>query len=108
LSTTIKISVSASGNTELVAAQTGRQIRVLNYVIVAAGAVSVKFVSDAATDTDLTGAMPLAANGGVSSAYAPQAESVRECLFRTLYGEALSINLSGAVLVAGHLSYDLY
>ena len=90
------IIASASGATQLVAAVPGKKIRVLSYVIVANGAVNVKFQS---ASTDLTGLLYFAANGG--------AVSGMEGLgcFQTAVGEALNVHLSGNVAVGGHLTY---
>lgn len=92
------IVASASGATQVVAAVAAKRIRVLGYTLVAAGAVTVKFQSNA---TDLTGALPLAANGGVSAAGGPYVPS-----FETAVGDPLNVNLGGAVAVAGHLTYQ--
>jgi hypothetical protein len=90
---TVPIAVS-SGTTELVAAQPGLVISVVSYVIVASGAGTAKF-SDGA---DLTGAMALAANGGVAAN--GQASSP---WFWTGAGSALSIITTATV--NGHLTY---
>lgn len=73
-----------------------KKIRVLKLSLVAGGAVSVKFQSAA---NDKTGLLPLAANGGVADSFCPVG------LFETNAGEALNINLSGAVAVGGYLTY---
>lgn len=99
------INASSSGDNTLLAANANARIRVHAYVIVAAGAVSVTFKSGGST---LTGAMPLAANGGVSSPSAiPTPVEQLACLFFTAKNEALVLNLSGAVAVTGHFSYTL-
>lgn len=93
------ISTAASGGTDLVAAPgASLRIRVLSYVIVAGGTVNVKFTSGTGP-TDITGAMPLVVNAGVA------ASSDRYGLFATAANAKLSINLSGAVQVSGHLAY---
>lgn len=92
-----KISCSSSVANEIVAAVTGHRYRVLNYTLVVTGAVTAKCQS---ASTDLTGPMPFAANGGVSPP-----ESPRFGHFVTAAGEALNLNLGGAVAVAGHLTY---
>ena len=92
------ITASSSGASTLVAAVTSKKIRVISYVVVASAAVNIKFQSHV-TPTDKTGLLYLAANGGVSGAYAPTGH------FETIAGEALDINLSGAVAVGGHLTY---
>jgi len=93
----VSISVSASGNTELVAAVSGRRMRVLTYTIVVESAVDVRFGSGSSA---ITGAMTFGVEAeGVSAAWAPGGH------FQTVAGEALVINLSAAVVVRGHLSY---
>lgn len=93
----IPISTSSSGNTELVAAVAGYPVVVIAYTLVCGDAVNVKF-SDGA---DLTGAMPFAANGGVSAPHN------RDGHFATRPGYPLNLNLSGAVAVAGHLTVKI-
>ena len=92
----VAISASNSGDNTILAGIAGKRIRVLNYLAVAADAVSIKWKSGAGTD--LSGAIPLIANVG---AVCP--EAVLGWL-RTSTGEALVLNLSGAVLVAGHIA----
>lgn len=94
-----KINASSSGNNTLVSAVAARKIRVINYTLVGDGAVDAKFVSDGDSDTDLTGPMAIAAAGGGMVAAAGAG------LFETVRGEALLLNLSGAVEVNGHLAY---
>jgi hypothetical protein len=90
------ISTAASGATQLVAAQGGAlKIKVVSYVLVASSAVTVKFQQGS---TDVTGAMSLAANGGIVVA------SVAH-MFETAANAALNINLGGAVQVSGHIAY---
>ncbi len=90
------ISAASSGDNTVVALVSGKKIRVLSYVLVADGAVTAKFQSDA---TDLTGAMSFAANGGASVPFCPVGH------FETASGVALQLNLGGAVGVRGHLTY---
>lgn len=92
-----KISTGDSGDTALVAAVTGKKIKVTGMFLIAAGAVSVKFKGGA---TDLTGAMAVAANGGFSVM-----SNADNPIFETAAGAALNINLSGAVAVAGAITY---
>jgi hypothetical protein len=98
--TFVPITASAMGVTNLVAAQAGKSIRVLQVMLVSNGAVNVKFQSHV-SPTDLTGLFYLVANTGFSSGYSPVGQ------FQTTSGEALDINLSGAVAVGGYLSYVL-
>jgi hypothetical protein len=94
-----KISVSSSGANTIVAAVTSKKIRVLAWDIVANAAVNFKWQSHG-TPTDLTGLYYMAGQGnGVARAFCPVG------YFETLVGEALDINLSGAVAVGGVLTY---
>lgn len=91
------ISTAASGATTLVAAQgAGLKIKVVSYAVVASGAVTVQFTGTG----NLTGAMSLAANGGLVVAGQPSAH-----LFETAANALLAIVLGGAVQVSGHLAY---
>lgn len=95
------IAVSSSGDNTIVTAVAGKKIRVLGYVLVANAAVNTKWKSGAGTDK--TGLLYNAANGGVS---APVVGDPSEVFwFETAAGEALVLNLSGAVAVGGHVVY---
>jgi hypothetical protein len=94
------VNTTASGDTQLVAADGTKKIKVLNYVLVVAGTTNVKFRS---ATTDITGAMPFVANSGAAS----PAGTVSGWLFETAVNQALNINLSAGVQVSGHLSYFL-
>ena len=92
------INQSASGDTTVVSAVASKVIRVLSYVLVADGAVAAKFTSGTA-GTALTGAMSLAANGGVAAPFNPVGH------FQTGTNTALVLNLSAAIGARGHLTY---
>lgn len=92
------ISVAGSGNNTLVSGVAGHVYQVVNYVIVAAGAVNVKWISGT---TDISGVMNLAANGGASASGERLAP-----LMETIAGDALILNLSGAIQVSGHMNYN--
>ena len=97
------ISAASSGDNTLVAAVTGKKIRVIYYKIVPSADVSVRFESGAG-GTALTGVMPLLAEDGVVGpsileAYCPFG------LFQTAASALLNLELSGAVGVYGHLTY---
>lgn len=100
-----KIDVAASGDNTIVAAvaasapEPAKKIRVLGYVLVADGAVTAQWQSGAA-GTALSGAMSLAANGGVSAPFSPVGQ------FETVAGALLNLSLGGAVGVRGHLVYQ--
>ncbi len=105
--TTASISISSSGNNEIVALTSGQTIRVCHYVFVAAGTVSVKWTRGTGTacgtgTADLTGAMDLVANAGVSTG------SGVGTIIESTSGNALCLNLSAAVGVRGHVRYSKY
>lgn len=87
------ISVS-SGTTALVAAVSGKRIRVYSYALVLTSAGTAKFQS---ASTDKTGAMSFAANGGISCAPGDSP------WLSTASGEALNIVTTASA--EGHLSY---
>lgn len=93
------ISASSSGNNTLVAAVTGKKIRVLAYNLIGNGAVNIKFQSGAG-GTDLTGLKYIAAaGGGLCAPFNPVG------WFETASNTLLNLNLSGAIAVGGELVY---
>lgn len=92
-----KIDAATSGNNTLVAAVTGKKIRVLGYTLVSGGTVLARFESGA-NGTALTGQMTLAANN-VVSAYCPHG------LFETAAAALLNLELNDSITVDGHLTY---
>lgn len=95
------VSTAASGATTLVSAPTNSSsICVVEYVLIASAAVTVKFQSGA---TDLTGAMALAANGGLVVV-----GRTDQPLLMCAPNAALNINLGGAVQVSGHIAYTYF
>ena len=97
------ISASSSGDNTIVSAVTNKKIKVLNYTAIAAGSVSATWKSG--SSISLSGAMPLAANGGAAPSAGVHTPAGLVPLFETASGEALVLGLSSAVLVAGHLCY---
>ena len=95
------ISGAASGDNTLVAAVSGKQIKVLAVLLVVTGDVDVRFESDA-DGTALTGVMSLAAdgNGFVLPMSVPGYH-----WFETVAGELLNLELSAAVQASGCLVY---
>lgn len=91
------LSAPSSGNNTVVAAVTGKRLAVVSAFLVATAAVSAQFRSGATTA--LTGAMALAANGGLVLGGPGVPWLV------TASGEALTLNLSGAVAVNGAVVY---
>lgn len=98
------IDTAVSGDNTIVAAAPGRKIRVIAYLAIAGGDVSIRWKSGS---TSLSGAMALAANGGAAPAGAGESPSGYIGLMETAPGQALVLNLSGAVQVSGHLTYQL-
>ena len=98
------VNASASGSNTVVAAVANKRIRVLSYVIIAAGDVTVTWQS---ASNNISGPMALAANGGAapSSGQAVPAGLIGQ--FETNQGEALNVNLSAAITVGGHLTYTV-
>lgn len=95
---TAKIDHGSSGNNEIVAAVTGKKIKVYTIVLVVSNAVNCKWCS---ATTDLTGAMNFSSQGeGYAHAVQPPA-----FLLATAAGEALNLNLSAAVAVDGYVAY---
>lgn len=105
----ISVSVNTSGDNTLVAAVTGATIHVVGYVLVAAGTVNVTFKSDVGGGaTNLTGAMPMAANGSLIAPVSPRTPAGHhDGWFAAGAGLALNLNLSAGVAVTGHLSYTV-
>lgn len=100
---TAVISYATASTGEIVAAVTGRKIRVLGYMLVAAGSVVATWKSGS---TAISGAMSMVVGvpvpaplGGTSLDPMPH--------FITNAGEALNLTLSGAVQVSGHITYDV-
>lgn len=96
------IAAATSGDNTLVAAVTAKKLRVHAVSITAAAAVSLYFQSGAAGDViygGSTNTIDLAANGSLVLPFSPVG------WFETDAGELLNLNLSGAIKVAGGLTY---
>lgn len=91
----LPIDAASAGDNTILAAVGGARIHVHNYVLVADGAVGVTWKSGS---TELSGAMSIAANGGIA---APG--DGHNVWMRTEAGEDLILNLSDAVQVSGHI-----
>ena len=94
------VDAAASGDNTLVAAVTGKKIRVLSLFAVASGAVTVAFESGA-SGTALTGQMNVGANGNITMPFNP------EGWFETAAAALLNMELGGATSVDGCLTYVL-
>jgi hypothetical protein len=94
------VSAASSGANVVIAAVTGKRIKVIAYVLKTKAAVDVKWQSAA---TDVTGLMGL--NSTDSGIVVPPSEL--SGWWTGGVGEALNLNLSGAVAVGGHVTYVL-
>lgn len=97
------ITASTSGNTEVVAAVTGKKIKVVAYELVASGDVNVKFQS-ATNDIDGSTLWYLTLNGGVTKPVVP-VNGQPIVYMQTNPGEALNVNLSASQAVSGSVLY---
>ncbi len=98
------ISASGSGANAIVAAVPGKRIRVAGYVLSFGGTVNAKWQS---ASTDLSGLIYGLAATFAQAAPMPKGERGGQAgHFETAAGEALNLNLSGAVAVGGHLAYE--
>ncbi len=95
------IRCNTNGNNTIIAAVTGKSIKVISVLLVAAGAVNVRFESGA-SGTALTGVMTLTA-GGDNFVLPPAAPGYH--WFETADAELLNLELSAGVFVNGCIVY---
>lgn len=95
------VAESSSGVNAVIAAVTGKKIRVLAAHLSASGAVNAKWITDTAgTPADLSGLAYFAAAGAAYVLpYNPDG------WFEGAAGKDLGLNLSGAVAVGGVITY---
>lgn len=88
---------------EIVAAVSGKRIRVLSYLFSVATTTTVRFDS---ASTALTGAMT--ANAGVpfNAPQGPNTQQGAMGVLQTERGEAFNVTLGAAVQISGHLLYE--
>lgn len=91
---------ATSGDNTIVAAVTGKKIRVLNIVLVSAGSMTVRFESGAG-GTALTGQMTVAAGSGFAPGFDPTGH------FETAASALLNLELSAATSADGWINYIL-
>lgn len=92
------IDCASSGDNTLVAAVTGKKIRVISCMLISAGTVTTRFESGTG-GTALTGQMNLIANTGYVLPYNPDG------WFETASAALLNLELSAAISVDGCLTY---
>jgi hypothetical protein len=96
------IAASSSGDNQIVAAQPTKKIQIIAFYLVANGTVNAKWRSGT---TDISGLLYEVANAGISvAAINPDG---RRPWHETVAGQALNLNLSGAVAVGGQVYYEL-
>jgi hypothetical protein len=96
------VSVALAADNAVVAAVTGRRIRLLGYLIVSAGSVVATWKS---ATTALSGAMNMIV--GVPQSIGPGSSMDAEPLMVCDTSEALNLTLGGAVQVSGFVIYDV-
>jgi hypothetical protein len=107
-----KVDNGASASDIQVAAAPGinQVVRVLNYVLVANGTVTVQFASGTAGgggQTNLTGAMQLATGTPLQPGFCGDDFSGRSTHFDTNVGEGLVLKFGGGTQVSGYVNYIL-
>lgn len=97
------IDTASSGDQVIITGDKRKKIKVVSYVFVANAALAVRWISKPASGTskNLSGAMSLAANGGVSATGGDPAG----WLFETEQGHDLVLNLGTAVQISGHVAF---
>ena len=96
------INATASGVNTVVAAVSGKKLRVLGYSASATAAVTSTWKS---ASTAISGPMALGVAGNVSVGLGAASFMSEFGVFETAVGEALVLNLSLATTVGGHLVY---
>lgn len=94
-----QVDIGSSGDNTLVVAVTDRQILVASLVLIPAGEVDLVFKSDTTEVLDLGGFRGTDEPSGLALSFNPHG------YFQTNSGEALVLNLDGAVAVRGFLNY---
>ncbi len=92
------VDVNTSPNSTVLSAVTGKKILVMGCVLIAAGAVNIRF-EDGAGGTALTGVMNLTTNSGFTLPFSEVG------WFETSAGVLLNLELSAGTAVAGTLTY---
>jgi hypothetical protein len=95
----ISVTTAGAGDGTLVAAVTGKKIRVYAFGLALSAAVSATFQSGTA-GTALTGDMPFAINGNMVAAFSPVGH------FETAAATLLNLHLSAAATASGWLVYS--
>ncbi len=92
------INATTNGDNTIVAAVSGKKVRVLSYSLVADAAVGCAF-DDGSGGTELSGQMAFAANGGISVPFSPVGH------FETTANTVLNLETDAVANVRGHVCY---
>jgi hypothetical protein len=100
------INATGAGAHAVVPAVPNQKIRVLAFTALSTSNVTLQFLSDS---TPITGPMPVLASGGMATSIGQLGTGGHGVfgLMETEAGEALNLNLSGAAIVGGFLTYYL-
>jgi hypothetical protein len=93
------VAASTGGDNTLVAAVTGKKIRVISLALVATGGANTVRLESGASGTAITGQMDLASDGQLVLQYNPAGWC------ETAASALLNLELSAATAVAGMLAY---
>lgn len=96
------INAGNAGDNTIIAAVPNKRIRILGYTVIASGIVTMTWKSGS---TSISGPMAMAANGGAAPATTALTPAGLVGVLEGGIGEAIIINLGGAVTVGGHLVY---
>lgn len=96
------INASASGDNTVIAAVPGKILRLLGYSASAAGAVTATWKSGS---TAISGPMTLSTGSIEFGVFGGGTYMAEYGIMQTAIGQALILNLGGAVQVGGHLVY---
>jgi hypothetical protein len=94
----VPVDVNSAGDNTIIVAVASNKILVLGCVLIAAGAVNIRF-EDGAGGTALTGVMNLTTNSGFTLPFSEIG------WFKTAVNTLLNLELSGGTAVAGTLTY---
>ena len=99
---TAPISASASGDTTILPAITGKRYKILAYILSSSGTNNIVWKSGT---TALSGSMNMIAGGNIAIHLGDQWPSGGLPVLTTELGDAFIINLSASNIVGGHITY---
>jgi hypothetical protein len=99
------VNKNTASSTAIIAAQSGKVIRILGLQLIAAGDVTVTIEDE--DGTDLIGPMALCATGGFCFVPIPDDLVYDRCYQQAPSGKAVHLLLSAAVQVGGAIQYSV-